>query len=90
MVGVVDRPIFTPGEVEVHRYHDVGTGAPQGAGDIAAQRQTRLHHAVGVPEEVDPVHADDGGAPAFFLLAQGAGLSGAIPSMPASPSVTST
>src|SRR5262249_47711896 len=70
VVGVVDRPVVAPGEVEAHRDHHVGPVPPDRRGDVAAQRHAVLDEPVAVAEAVHVEHPDHAGAAPLLLLAQ--------------------
>ncbi len=67
VVGVVDRPLLAPGQVEAHRDDDLGAQPPEGRGQVAAQRDAVLHQPVLVIQELHVGDADKGG-PAHFLI----------------------
>ena len=61
---------LTPGEVEVHRDHDVRAQAAKGGGEVAAQRHAVLECTVGMAEELDLRHPDDLRAPTLLLFTE--------------------
>ena len=67
VVGVVDRALLAPGQVEAHGDHDLGPQPPERRGQVAAQREAVLHKAVDVVEELHVSDPDQRG-PAHLLV----------------------
>ena len=86
VVGVVDRAVVAPRELEVHRDHDIGAEPAVRRAEVASQGDPVLERAVGVAEELDRAtrrRPRRCGAPRRSR--SGPASSGAMPSMPASP-----
>src|SRR5579859_5004510 len=75
VIGVVDRRVLRPGQVEVHSDHHVGTEAAERRGKITAQRDAVLDEPVRVIEELHLADADDRGAPQLLFHPQRPDLS---------------
>ena len=67
MIGVVDRPVLAPGEIEAHRDDHLGPQPAERGGQVAPQRHPVLHQPVGVVEELDLAHAHHRGAAPLLL-----------------------